>query len=157
VRGRVTEHYFSSTMKFIPITAEETTTARVRESELIRGVCEAMLALYPNGKPVFPWIGYLAEEEDVLVGTCAFKTPPNTEGVEIAYFTFPGHEGRGVATRMTAHLIEIAASRGVPVRAQTLPEENASTRILGKFGFQFAGTAQDPDPDVGEVWEWKRP
>jgi ribosomal-protein-alanine N-acetyltransferase len=144
-------------MNLIPITAEEAAAPRVQASELVREVCASVIALYPDGIPPFPWVGYLAEEEGVWVGTCAFKAPPREDGVEIAYFTFPGHEGRGVATRMASRLIEIAQSKEVPVRAQTLPQENASTRILGKLGFRLAGTAEDPDPEVGEVWEWKIP
>ena len=96
----------------------------------------------------------LAGESGVFVGTCAFKTPPNEEGVEIAYFTFPEHEGRGVATRMAKRLVEIAEIEGVrPVRAQTLPEENASTSILKKLGFKCVGPVQHPED--GTVWEWR--
>jgi ribosomal-protein-alanine N-acetyltransferase len=142
-------------MRLIPITPEEAATARVQESTLIRGVCEAMLALYPEGKPVLPWSGYLVEEDGALVGSCAFKTPPNADGVEIAYFTFPGNEGRGVAGRMAARLVEIAETHGIRARAQTLPQRNFSTRILERLGFRHTGSAQDPDE--GDVWEWKRP
>ena len=83
-----------------------------------------------------PWIGYLAKQDDEFVGTCAFKTPPVEHRVEIAYFTFQGHEGRGVATAMAVHLIKIAVAELPLVRiiAQRLPEQNASTRILEKLG-----------------------
>ena len=56
-----------------------------------------------------PWIGYLAYEEGMCVGTCAFKGQPQDGCVEIAYYTFPPHEGQGVASRMAAELIGIAA------------------------------------------------
>jgi RimJ/RimL family protein N-acetyltransferase len=74
--------------------------------------------------------------------------------VEIAYFTFPDHEGLGIATAMARELIRIAraALPDVVVTAQTLPEENASTHILRKLGFAQAGIAHDDD--AGEVWEW---
>ncbi len=39
------------------------------------------------------------------------------------------------------------------MRAQTLPEKNASTRILEKLGFSFMGPVQHPED--GEVWEWR--
>jgi RimJ/RimL family protein N-acetyltransferase len=74
--------------------------------------------------------------------------------VEIAYFTFPGNEGRGIATRMASELVAIARQNGVrAVKAQTLPRENASTRILEKLGFSKAGSVRHPED--GEVWEWR--
>jgi [ribosomal protein S5]-alanine N-acetyltransferase len=82
-----------------------------------------------------PWVGYLALENGSVVGSCAFKSPPENNRVEIAYFTFPGHESRGVATRMASALVRIAIDRmpAVTVAAQTLPEEGASTSILKKL------------------------
>lgn len=104
---------------------------------------------------VSPWIGYLATEAGVRVGACAFKTPPQSGAVEIAYFTFPGHEGRGVATRMASELIALAhaSDAAVRVRAQTLPTENASTRVLRKLG--FVHTRDVEHPEDGHVWEWE--
>lgn len=104
-----------------------------------------------------PWIGYVAAEDGVTVGTCAFKSPPRDGMVEIAYFTFPEHEGRGVATRMAQHLLALAlaADPSVNVIAQTLPEENASTRILRKLGFGHVRNVQHPED--GLVWEWHLP
>jgi RimJ/RimL family protein N-acetyltransferase len=141
-------------MDLAPITSETLSKPEVASSDLLRDVCAAVVAMYPAEGPVLPWVGYLAEESGALVGTCAFKTPPNAEGVEIAYFAFPGHEGRGVATRMAKRLVEIAEIHSVsPVRAQTLPEKNASTRILEKLGFACVGPVQHPED--GEVWEWR--
>jgi RimJ/RimL family protein N-acetyltransferase len=101
-----------------------------------------------------PWIGYLAIENDTCVGTCGFKSPPENNRVEIAYFTFPGHESRGVATRMATELIRLALEKSpaVTVAAQTLPEENASTSILKKLRFSLVGTLEHPED--GLVWEW---
>jgi ribosomal-protein-alanine N-acetyltransferase len=102
-----------------------------------------------------PWTGYLALENGACVGTCGFKSPPQNNRVEIAYFTFPEHESRGVATRMAAELIRLALDEltGVTVAAQTLPEENASTSILKKLGFHLVGTIEHPED--GLVWEWQ--
>jgi [ribosomal protein S5]-alanine N-acetyltransferase len=101
-----------------------------------------------------PWIGYLASENDTCVGTCGFKSPPQNNRVEIAYFTFPGHESRGVATRMATELIRLALDKmpAVTVAAQTLPEENASTSILKKLRFRLVGTLEHLED--GLVWEW---
>lgn len=106
---------------------------------------------------VSPWIGYLGVEGGRIVGTCAFKTPPQDGAVEIAYFTFPGLENRGVATRMSSELIALARTSDVAirVRAQTLPSENASTRILRKLG--FVHTRDVEHPEDGLVWEWELP
>ena len=102
-----------------------------------------------------PWIGYLAIENGDCVGACGFKSPPQNSRVEIAYFTFPEHEARGVATRMASELIRMALDKmsAVKVTAQTLPEENASTSILKKLRFRFVGTIEHPED--GLVWEWQ--
>jgi RimJ/RimL family protein N-acetyltransferase len=123
--------------------------------DLLRSVVEAMIGVYQNSGFVRPWIGYVAIKDDVVVGTCAFKSPPTDGRVEIAYFTFPDNEGLGIATGMASELIRIARHEdaGLIVFAQTLPEENASTTILKKLGFQFSGAVQHPED--GTVWEWE--
>jgi RimJ/RimL family protein N-acetyltransferase len=80
---------------------------------------------------------------------------PKDDVIEIAYFTFPPYEGRGIATAMTGRLIAIARREPTlrALIAHTLQEENASTRILHKHGFQHDGLAMDAD--AGEVWRWK--
>ncbi len=102
-----------------------------------------------------PWIGYLALEENQCVGTCAFKSPPQDNRVEIAHFTFPGHEEQGVATRMAQEFVQIAfeAVPELTIAAQTLPEESESSNVLKKLGFQFAAELEHPDD--GKVWEWR--
>jgi RimJ/RimL family protein N-acetyltransferase len=105
-----------------------------------------------------PWRGYLAVDaaSRVVVGTCAFKGGPDAHGaVEIAYFTFPPHEGLGYATAMARALVAVAArDPGVRVVcAHTLPEPNASSRVLSKLGFVFVGDV--PDPQDGPVWRWE--
>jgi len=120
-------------------------------------VLSSMRSLYIRTGYVPPWVGYLATEDGACVGTCAFKTAPSAGCVEIAYFTFPAHEGRGVATRMAAGLVAIArrTDPDVMVTALTLPRRNASTSVLGKLGFVLHGEAEDPDE--GTVWEWRLP
>jgi len=105
------------------------------------------------------WGSFLAVDvgNRTLVGTCAYKGPPGPDGaVEIAYFTFPEYEGQGYATRMAALLTERAAlsPAAVTVRAHTLPERNASARILEKLGFALLGEVVDPED--GQVWRWER-
>ncbi|MGI9166839.1 MAG: GNAT family N-acetyltransferase [Pyrinomonadaceae bacterium] len=118
-------------------------------------VVEATTQLYRAVGYEPPWIGYLAIENDFCVGTCGFKSPPLNNRVEIAYFTFPGHESRGVATRMATELIRLALEKvpSVIVAAQTLPEENASTSVLKKLRFRLVSTVEHPED--GPVWEWQ--
>ena len=111
--------------------------------DVARSVCEATAAAYRNTGFVRPWIGYFGYLDGQVVGTCAFKTTPQAGRVEIAYFTFPGHEGKGIATRMARQLVQLAqgTDNGIGIMAQTLPQENASTAILRKLGFRRIGMA----------------
>jgi ribosomal-protein-alanine N-acetyltransferase len=119
------------------------------------GVVEATTQLYRAVGYEPPWIGYLASENGQWVGACGFKSPPQDNRVEIAYFTFPKHEAHGVATRMASELIRLALDKmpAVMVAAQTLPEENASTSILKKLRFRLVSTIEHPED--GLVWEWQ--
>ena len=56
------------------------------------------------------WFGYLVMEGESqqIVGICSFKGPPVDGALEIAYFTFPGFEGRGIGTEMARFLVERA-------------------------------------------------
>jgi RimJ/RimL family protein N-acetyltransferase len=129
------------------------------EPDLLRSVGQQTVALLQRTCATPPWTGYLAVDgsQDIIIGTCAFTAPPDAEGiVEIAYFTFPPFEGRGYATAMAAALVELAEAATAirKVRAHTLPERNASTRVLQKLGFDQIGEAADPE--VGRVWRWER-
>ena len=141
-------------IRFVPIAKEGDPAEDVGAlPNVAKEVCGATARLYESSGFQPPWIGYLVVLDDVLVGTCAFKTPPREGRVEIAYFTFPGFESRGIATDMALTLIRIAP--GIEFMAQTLPVENASNSILRKLGFQFAGTVDDEEE--GRVWEWLLP
>jgi RimJ/RimL family protein N-acetyltransferase len=109
-----------------------------------------------------PWAGYLAIDpaRRLVIGTCAFKGPPDADrAVEVAYFTFAGHEGRGYATAMARTLRDQAVADGTVrvVRAHTLPERNASARILEKLGFQHMGEVHDPEDGLIWRWDWAVP
>lgn len=109
-----------------------------------------------------PWLGYVAIESEAnrLVGVCGFKGNPNESGeVEIAYGTVPTFEGHGYATQMAEALQQIAF-QSLAIRrviAHTLPESNASVRVLKKAGLTLSGEVIDPED--GRVWRWelKRP
>ena len=97
--------------------------------------------------------------DNVLIGTCGFPGPPDSNGVvEIAYGIAPGYQGNGYATEAATALIEFA--RKDPwvktICAHTLAETNASTRILEKCGFKKTGDAVDPENNL-PIWRWERP
>ncbi len=143
-------------MQLIPIEKHGFVSPSVpNPPDIVRDVIASTIALYERQGYEPPWIGYLAVEDDSCVGTCAFTSAPTQGQVEIAYFTFPPNEGRGVATRMAQLLIGLAAATdaSVLVKAHTLSEENASTTVLRRLGFEFAGVVEHPTD--GTIWEWR--
>ena len=118
-------------------------------------VLPATTALYAGRGFEPPWIAYLACCDGRVVGTCAFTAPPRDARVEIAYFTFPGDEGRGVATAMARALVALARGRdpALTLVAFTRPVHGASTAILGRLGFACGGLVDHPED--GWVWEWR--
>jgi RimJ/RimL family protein N-acetyltransferase len=124
-------------------------------SETARSVIQHTVQLYGRRGYIEPWIGYLAVEGDSCVGCCGFTGPPVEGIVEIAYFTFPEFEKRGIATGMAKRLLTIAreSDPSISVIAHTLTEENASNHILKKLGFVFGGAVNHPED--GNIWEWR--
>ena len=103
--------------------------------------------------------GFAVIEKDsqFVVGNAAFVGPPDECGeVEIAYGIVPMFEGRGYATQAAKALADFAFSdsRVKSIRAHTLPEENASTRVLEKNGFTFVGELNHTID--GLVWRWEK-
>ena len=91
-----------------------------------------------------------------VVGCAGFKGQPDADGiVEVAYAIVPVWQGKGFATAALRELVAIARndSRVRCVRAHTLPESNASTRVLTKNGFLKLGEVTDPED--GLVWRWE--
>ncbi len=144
---------------------EEHNEAIVREdwssmAAAVQRVIGRTLAAAPISIDELRFEGYFVVDEDTreVVGSCAFKGPPTDEGVvEIAYFTYPGSEGRGYATEMARKLVELASGSAEVRRiiAHTLPETNASTRVLQKVGMTFDREVMDPED--GLVWRWQIP
>ena len=96
--------------------------------------------------------------DQVVVGMGGFKGPPGAENlVEIAYGVVPSYQNKGLATEAARALVRFAfaSGRGIRVvRAHTLPEPNASTRVLTKCGFARVGEVLDPED--GPVWRWEK-
>jgi RimJ/RimL family protein N-acetyltransferase len=123
-------------------------------------VSSAWLAMLDGSNLCDPWIHGFAvvdQSSGIVVGRCGFKGPPAADGVvEIAYGLSPEHQGKGYATEAAAALVTYALGTGQVrvVRAHTLPETNASTRVLTKCGFRRIGEVIDPED--GLVWRWER-
>ena len=107
-----------------------------------------------------PWrdgFALVHSESGLVIGNAGFTGPPDAEGmVEIAYGVVPDYQGRGYATEAASALVAWAANNGrvAVVRAHTLPERNASTRVLEKCGFRHVGEVTHPTD--GLVWRWEK-
>ncbi|MEW6306337.1 MAG: GNAT family protein [Verrucomicrobiota bacterium] len=93
--------------------------------------------------------------DGVVAGSAGFKGPPTAGMVEIAYGTEPDYRGKGYATEAARALVDFAFESGLVsvVRAHTLPDGEASKRVLAKCGFKFVGEVMDPED--GLVWRWQ--
>lgn len=136
----------------------ETTAPLHGAADVVVQIIEATVALYQRRGFVPPWIGYLAMQGDEIVGSCGFAGPPSEGEVEIAYFTFPGNEGKGIAKAMARELMRTtnpaATQLGAQFIAHTLPESGPSTSILKSLGFILEGEIHHPED--GLVWKWRR-
>ena len=96
-----------------------------------------------------PWVhgfSMVHRGSGVNVGSCGFKGPLAADGtVEIAYGLDPDHQGKGYATEAAEALViyAFADPRVRLVLAHTLPERNASGRVLTKCGFRQGVRFQD--------------
>lgn len=95
-------------------------------------------------------------QDRVLIGLGGFKGQANESGVvEIGYEIIPDYRNRGLATEAARGLIDYAFSHSQIkfIDAQTLPEANASTRVLEKIGLRYMETVQDRQH--GAIWHWR--
>ena len=143
-------------MKLLPIEIDE----RLNESFNNNPDCREILSVYPDYYKkvgfIKPWIGYFViNEQEEMVAGGGFKGPPKDGKIEIAYGTFLKHERKGIATEVCRLLVSLAlqTDKSVKITARTLPEANASTRVLKRNGFEFLGAVWDEDD--GNVWEWE--
>lgn len=90
-----------------------------------------------------------------LLGSGGFAAPPVEGAVEIGYEVAPEFRGQGFGTAAARALVEHAMASGDVdhVIAHTLPGPNASTGVLVSLAFEHV--ADQDDPDVGTVWEWR--
>ena len=107
-----------------------------------------------GGDPRWGTRFFVTEEPVELVGWGGFKGPPADGVAEIGYEIAGGRQGRGYATAaVRAMVAEAFADESVrSVIAHTLPERNASNRVLERAGFRFEGEA---DENGEPVWRFR--
>lgn len=73
----------------------------------------------------------------------------------LSAWTADHYRGRGDATEVPQDLAEFALRHSdvETMRAHTCPQENASTSVLKKAGFEKTGDGIDPGN--GLVWRWE--
>jgi RimJ/RimL family protein N-acetyltransferase len=155
------ERLRTQSLTLVPLTKAETLAMIEAMSPEERAeVSPAWLAQLNASATQDPWThGFSIElrECGAVIGKAAFKGPPTADGVvEIAYGVDPDHQGKGYATEAAGALTAFALASGQvrTVCAHTLPEPNASTRVLTKCGFSFIG--ETIDPEDGLVWRWEK-
>jgi len=101
-----------------------------------------------------PWTGYFIVSEGRVVGSCGFTSKPKDGRVEIAFWTFPRHQGEGIATEACRQMTNIALKEdsSVIITAVTSSEEEASAKVLEKSGFLKRGIISNGDI----LWIWER-
>ena len=108
------------------------------------------------------WWTYLPiyKAENKLIGSGGYQGKPDANGaVEIGYEISVAYHNRGLATEMTMGLVENAFQdpRVRSIIAHTLGEENPSTKVLSKCGFEKIAILNDPDEGLIWKWELQRP
>jgi RimJ/RimL family protein N-acetyltransferase len=154
-------HLESEHLKLVPVSSSEVRAKIQAMSAADKALLSAeWLALMAAATTADPWIhgfSLVLRESGAVVGSAGFKGPPGDEGVvEIAYAVEPEHQGKGFATEAAQALVAYAFSSGQvrTVRAHTLPQANASTRVLTKCGFQHLGEVIDPEDGLVYRWEF---
>jgi [ribosomal protein S5]-alanine N-acetyltransferase len=154
-------HMQTKSLKLIPVTLEDIHAMIEAMSPSEKAELSAdWLARLHASTSADPWthgFSMVHRETGIAIGKCGFKGPPAADGVvEIAYGIDPDQQGKGYATEAAEALVIYAFgdSRVRTVRAHTLPEGNASTRVLTKCGFRYIGEVIDPED--GLVWRWEK-
>jgi|CXWL01.1.fsa_nt_gi RimJ/RimL family protein N-acetyltransferase len=141
-------------MTLQPINIGEDKTKEIYANADCQGVLKTYDDFYKKIGFNPPWIGYFIIRDNQVAGVCGFTGQPQNGKVEIAYHTFKQFEGQGIATASCEQLILISGKADplIIVTAKTLPENNASTKVLERNGFEFSGMVKDDD--IGDAWEW---
>jgi RimJ/RimL family protein N-acetyltransferase len=121
------------------------------------GALDGGLDMLAHGVPP-QWATHLFvhRPDAAVIGIGGFTGPPVEGTAEIGYAMAPAYRRRGLATEAATRLLAAAARGGATtVRAHTLAQDSASTRVLVRLGFRR--TAEIHDPEDGPLWRWERP
>ncbi len=143
-----------SIMTLQPINIDEDKTKEIYANADCQDVLKTYDDFYKKIGFNLPWVGYFIIRDNKVTGVCGFTGQPKNGKVEIAYHTFKQLEGQGIATTSCKQLVLIAKKTDpeIIITAKTLPETNASTKILERNGFEFSGMVKDEE--IGDAWEW---
>ncbi len=141
-------------MNLKPILPNEDKTDEAYSSADCQQLLQMCDDFYPKIGFNTPWIGYFVVRQDKIVGSCSFVGQPQDGKVEVSYWTFKEFEGQGIASFACKELVKIAEQNdpNVTITAKTVPEHNASTKILEKNNFVFTKNVQDEE--IGDAWLW---
>ncbi|PSB01075.1 GNAT family N-acetyltransferase [Merismopedia glauca] len=122
------------------------------------GALKWALESLETGKVTPEWGTYMFihNGDQALIGIGGYYGLPTEGGiVEIGYGIAPSYRCRGYATQSAQWLIKQAFSNDEikAVWAHTLPNFNASTRVLEKCGMKKI--AEVLDEEHGMVWQWE--
>jgi ribosomal-protein-alanine N-acetyltransferase len=96
------------------------------------------------------------KQDNKLIGSGGYKGMPGEDAtVEIGYEIAIDYRNRGLASEMAQGLIDNAFKdiRVKSIIAHTLGQDNASTRVLQKCGFEKVEEINDPED--GLIWKWE--
>jgi RimJ/RimL family protein N-acetyltransferase len=83
---------------------------------------------------------FLITEAGVVVGDCGWFGPPTDGVVDIGYGLAPSARGRGLGSQAVELLLAWVAEQGATTaRAEVLPGNEASLRLLARLGFDDTG------------------
>lgn len=83
---------------------------------------------------------FLVVEDGVVVGDCLWSGPPTDGLVDIGYGVAASARGRGTGAAAVRLLLAWVADQGArEVRAEVLPGNEPSLRLLARLGFADAG------------------
>lgn len=141
-------------LTFEPLLIDEDPGREIFANAFCREIFKAYPAYYHKVGYHLPWIGYWVMREGSVVGVGGFVSKPVEGKVEIAYGTNKEFERQGVASFACKTLIAIAWQNdpALLITAKTEPRQNASTTVLKRNGFKYAGVVQDHE--IGDAWLW---
>lgn len=101
---------------------------------------------------------FIDELKNEVVGSGGFKSAPLARSVEIGYGVAASRRNQGFASQAVLLLVReaFASGRIDEVRAETIVDNHASSRVLLKCGFRLVGTRRSPG-GLLNLWGLRNP